>query len=160
MKKILLFFLIIIISISDIFFLNKAFETDIEYAWINSTQDNRAAIILTPVIVLFVIFIVTIINLICGITGLLYLHDVKIQFNYIFYTKTDSVGTKLLKIIGYSFIFLYLIIFIQTIIYPDAYGCIFSLLATCITILYLIWFTGVNKGFQIKEQNKTFIDIE
>ncbi|RDU25133.1 hypothetical protein [Anaerosacchariphilus polymeriproducens] len=160
MRKIILFCLIIVISILDIFFLYKAFETAIEYVCTNSTQENMTSIFFTPIVILFVITIVTIINLICGITGFLYLREIKIYLNYFFYKKNDHVAIKVIKIIGYIFNFIYAIIFINTVIYPDYYGGIFSLLAIGITFLYIIWFTGVIKGFQIKQKNRTFIDIE
>ncbi|RDU22246.1 hypothetical protein [Anaerosacchariphilus polymeriproducens] len=160
MKKSLLFCLIITISIIDIFCLKNAFEFSVNNIVLDSSENNVALIVIIPMIIAFVIFIVTILNLLSGITGLFYLREVELHLKDFLYKKKNNFLTKLIKIVGYGFISIYFILLDDSIRNRNYYGIVFSLLAICITILYVIWFTGIINGYHIKQENRTLIDIE
>ena len=92
-----------------------------------------------------------VVNIIAGLLGV-FSENNELSYKDVFYKKSDKIGVKIIKIIGYLFMLFYMFDMLVGIVNSNYYSIVWNTLAIIVTVFYVIWFSTIKLNW-----NKTIL---
>lgn len=142
MKKLYYWFVLTIFSIMNICFLDKAFQYTVAILE-DSDIENVSGVLFLPLVLYFCIGVSILVNIFMFLTNFFYLYDQNIEFSNVLLHKDNHILRKVVKIIGYLFIILYMCLCFKSFGESNYNAVIAGLSSIVISIILIIWIDAI-----------------